>query len=123
MLLQKLTVSLKHDKRRKWYLNDHGDRKAKIKFLPGSGLHMFRYQGRVVWMTRNVEGNPMTTGFNHRPFSLQRITLSTFGRDQSFFAALFQEAMDAFTSPDTGKTKIYAVRIGRWSDRWERSME
>jgi chaperone BCS1 len=93
------------------------DEKPELQFLPGKGSHIFWYKGKMVWMQRHFDGNPMTTGWNNQVFQSERLVLSCYGRRKDFFLDLLNEAMDLSYARDVDKTKIYVLRD--WGSDWK----
>ena len=88
----------------------------KLDFLPAQGFHIFRYKGRVMWLSRDGD-KWITTGFDNKPFQSETLTLTTLGRDKGVFEQLFKEAIRYTEDKDRDKTVIYTVHSTRDSMR------
>ncbi len=76
---------------------------------PGEGFHLFRLDGRLMWMTREV-----TVGQQ----ILERITLSCFGRDKTALEGLLHAAIEERVERELTKIAIYIPNPytqGDWS--------
>lgn len=78
---------------------------------PGEGFHIFRLDGRLMWMTREV-----TTAQT----VIEKITLSTFGSDKRVLEAFIREAMDHRIARELNKIAIYVPNPFNQTD-WMRA--
>ena len=89
--------------------------KKKLQLLPGNGVHLFPYKGKIVWMTR-VAGKRMSTGWENTPFEFETIHLTTYSRSGKIFEELFAEAQAYAESLNSDKTRVYTLSSGAY--RW-----
>lgn len=112
---QKLKISTKVKKNSSsWKINQSEDEKPEILFHPGEGAHVFEYQGKMIWMTRNEAPELKTTGWDNTPFLFESLNLSMFARNDQVFQSLMREVMEYSLKRVKGETKIYVM--GRWGD-------
>jgi chaperone BCS1 len=78
---------------------------------PGEGFHVFRLDGRIMWMTREVQVVQTV---------LERIRLSTFGRSKAPLEEFIQSALAYRISRELNKIAIYVPNPFNHSD-WMRA--
>jgi chaperone BCS1 len=86
-----------------------GGRPAPI-FSPGEGFHLFVLDGRLMWMRREI-----TVG----AAIIEKITLSTFGRDKRPLEAIVQAAMDHRIERELNRIAIYVP--SPYNNEWTRA--
>jgi hypothetical protein len=79
-------------------------------FSPGEGFHLFVLDGRLMWMRREI-----TVG----PAIIEKITLSTFGRDKRPLEALAHEAMNHRIERELNRIAIYVP--SPYNNEWTRA--
>jgi len=79
-------------------------------FSPGEGFHLFVLDGRLMWMKREV-----TVG----PAIIEKITLSTFGRDKRPLETLAQEAMNHRIERELNRIAVYVP--SPYNNDWTRA--
>ena len=78
---------------------------------PAEGFHIFRLDGRLMWMTREVTAVQTV---------LEKITLSTLGRDRRVLEAFVAAAMEHRISRELNKIAIYVPNPFNQTD-WMRA--
>lgn len=78
---------------------------------PGEGLHFASVQGKLLWLTRDVQVG--TTVF-------EKISLSHFGRSSQFLSAFLQAAIDARAARETDTLSVYVPNPFHGGD-WNRA--
>lgn len=86
-----------------------GGRPAPV-FSPGEGFHIFMLDGRLMWMKREV-----TVG----PAIIEKIVLSTFGRDKRPLEAIVHAAMDHRIERELNRIAIYVP--SPYNNEWTRA--
>jgi len=86
-----------------------GGRPAPI-FSPGEGFHVFVLDGRLMWMKRDI-----TVG----PTVIEKITLSTFGRDKGPLEAIVHAAMDHRIERELNRIAVYVP--SPYNNEWTRA--
>lgn len=86
-----------------------GGRPAPV-FSPGEGFHIFVLDGRLMWMKREV-----TVG----PAIIEKIVLSTFGRDKAPLEAIVHAAMDHRIERELNRIAIYVP--SPYNNEWTRA--
>lgn len=86
-----------------------GGRPAPL-FSPGEGFHVFVLDGRLMWMKREV-----TLG----PAIIEKITLSTFGRDKRPLEAIVHAAMEHRIERELNRIAIYVP--SPYNNEWTRA--
>jgi chaperone BCS1 len=86
-----------------------GGRPAPV-FSPGEGFHLFVLDGRLMWMKREV-----TVG----PTVIEKITLSTFGRDKGPLEAIVHAAMDHRIERELNRIAVYVP--SPYNNEWTRA--
>jgi chaperone BCS1 len=86
-----------------------GGRPAPV-FSPGEGFHLFVLDGRLMWMKREI-----TVG----PTIIEKITLSTFGRDKRPLEAIVHAAMDHRIERELNRIAIYVP--SPYNNEWTRA--
>jgi chaperone BCS1 len=86
-----------------------GGRPAPV-FSPGEGFHVFVLDGRLMWMKREI-----TVG----PTIIEKITLSTFGRDKRPLEAIVHAAMDHRIERELNRIAIYVP--SPYNNEWTRA--
>ena len=76
-------------------LNQGGKPQAYLS--PGEGFHIFKLQNKWVWMTREIQANITV---------LEKITLSTLGRDKKLLQNFIQSAIDLRITRELDKISI-----------------
>ncbi|RHZ53571.1 BCS1 and AAA domain-containing protein [Aspergillus thermomutatus] len=71
-------------------------------WAPSAGTHWFRYRGRYLALTREVEEHRQTVYMR-----TEKLRISCFGRDPSILKELMQDARVAFSQKEKGRTVIY----------------
>ena len=79
-------------------------------FSPGEGFHLFVLDGRVMWMKREVQVAASV---------IEKITLSTFGRDKRSLAALAQAALDRRIERELNRIAVLVPSA--YSNDWTRA--
>ena len=79
-------------------------------FSPAEGFHIFRLDGRWMWMEREVQLGQVV---------FERIRLSTFGRDKKALEAFIEEAIRVRTEKELGRIAIYMPNPYTMTD-WSR---
>jgi chaperone BCS1 len=79
-------------------------------FSPGEGFHLFALDGRLMWMKREVQVG-MTV--------VEKISLSTFGRDKAPLEALVEAAMAHRIARELDRIAIYVP--GSYGNDWSRA--
>jgi chaperone BCS1 len=79
-------------------------------FSPGEGFHLFVLDGRLMWMKREI-----TVG----PAIIEKITLSTFGRDKRPLETLAHEAMSHRIERELNRIAIYVP--SPYNNEWTRA--
>ena len=86
-----------------------GGRPAPV-FSPGEGFHVFVLDGRLMWMKREV-----TLG----PAIIEKITLSTFGRDKRPLEEIVHAAMEQRIERELNRIAIYVP--SPYNNEWTRA--
>ena len=86
-----------------------GGRPAPV-FSPGEGFHVFFLDGRLMWMKREI-----TVG----PAIIEKITLSTFGRDKRPLEAIVRAAMDHRIERELNRIAVYVP--SPYNNEWMRA--
>ncbi|GAQ10118.1 probable mitochondrial chaperone BCS1-B [Aspergillus lentulus] len=71
-------------------------------WTPSAGTHWFRYRGRYLALTREVEENRQMVYTR-----TEKLRVSCFGRDPAILKDLMQDARVAFSQKEKGRTVIY----------------
>ncbi|KAG2002770.1 hypothetical protein GB937_009536 [Aspergillus fischeri] len=71
-------------------------------WTPSAGTHWFRYRGRYLALTREVEENRQTVYTR-----TEKLRVSCIGRDPAILKELMQDARVAFSQKEKGRTVIY----------------
>jgi mitochondrial chaperone BCS1 len=79
-------------------------------FSPGEGFHVFMLDGRLMWMKREVQVGATV---------VEKITLSTFGRDKAPLEALVHAAMGHRIERELNRIAIYVP--SPYSNEWMRA--
>ncbi|MCL4690565.1 MAG: hypothetical protein KJ007_18560, partial [Burkholderiales bacterium] len=79
-------------------------------FSPGEGFHVFLLDGRLMWMKREVQVGMAV---------VEKITLSTLGRDKAPLEALVQAAMDHRIARELNRIAIYVPST--YGNDWTRA--
>ena len=79
-------------------------------YSPGEGFHLFFLDGRLMWMKREVQVGVAI---------IERITLSTFGRDKAPLEALVDAAMQARIERELNRIAIYVPSL--YGNDWSRA--
>jgi len=79
-------------------------------YSPGEGFHVFVLDGRLMWMRREVQVGVSV---------IEKISLSTFGRDKAPLEALAQAAMNHRIERELNRIAIYVPSA--YSDEWTRA--
>jgi chaperone BCS1 len=77
---------------------------------PGEGFHVFMLDGRLMWMKREIQVAASV---------IEKITLSTFGRNRAPLEAFIRAAMDARVARELNKIAIYIP--SSYSNEWSRA--
>ncbi|CEL10200.1 hypothetical protein ASPCAL13324 [Aspergillus calidoustus] len=82
-------------------------------WTPSSGTHYFKYKGRWLALTREVEerGAQWMT-------RTEKLRVSCLGWDTSILKQLMAEARLTFSQKENGKTVIYRGTMGPYGDEW-----
>jgi hypothetical protein len=80
-----------------------------LKMLPGEGLHIFKFKGRWVWLSRSI-GQPQQNGFFGKPIITETITVSMLGTSSAGIEELFMEAWQHCNEEEKGGTKVHCTR-------------
>jgi chaperone BCS1 len=80
------------------------------RFSPGEGFHLFVLDGRVMWMKREVQ---LAVSI------IEKITLSTFGRDKRPLEALIDAAMDHRIERELNRIAVYVP--SPYNNEWTRA--
>jgi mitochondrial chaperone BCS1 len=86
-----------------------GGRPAPL-FSPGEGFHLFVLDGRVMWMKREVQ---MAVSI------IEKITISTFGRDKRPLEAIVGAAMDRRIERELNRIAVYVP--SPYNNEWTRA--
>lgn len=86
-----------------------GGRPAPV-FSPGEGFHVFFLDGRLMWMKREI-----TVG----PAIIEKITLSTFGRDKRPLETIVRAAMDHRIERELNRIAVYVP--SPYNNEWMRA--
>lgn len=89
-------------------LNQGGKPQAYLS--PGEGFHIFKLDHRWVWMTREVQANVTV---------LEKISLSTLGRDKKLLQNFIQHAIDLRISRELNKISILIP--SSYNNEWTRA--
>jgi len=87
-----------------------GGRPAPL-FSPGEGFHVFLLDGRLMWMKREVQVGGASV--------IEKITLSTFGRDKRPLAAIAHAAIDHRIERELNRIAIYVP--SPYNNEWTRA--
>ena len=87
-----------------------GGRPAPI-FSPGEGFHLFVLDGRLMWMKREVQVGGASV--------IERITLSTFGRDKRPLEAIVHAAMSHRIERELNRIAVYVP--SPYNNEWTRA--
>jgi len=87
-----------------------GGRPAPI-FSPGEGFHVFVLDGRLMWMKREVQVGGASV--------IEKITLSTFGRDKRPLEEIVHAAMDHRIERELNRIAIYVP--SPYNNEWTRA--
>ena len=87
-----------------------GGRPAPI-FSPGEGFHLFVLDGRLMWMKREVQVGGASV--------IEKITLSTFGRDKGPLEAIVHAAMDHRIERELNRIAVYVP--SPYNNEWTRA--
>ena len=79
-------------------------------FSPGEGFHLFVLDGRLMWMKREVQVAATV---------VEKITLSTFGRDKAPLEALVNAAMEHRIERELNRIAVYVP--SPYSNEWMRA--
>jgi len=79
-------------------------------FSPGEGFHVFVLDARLMWMKREVQVGPTV---------VEKITLSTFGRDKAPLEALVHAAMGHRIERELNRIAIYVP--SPYTNEWTRA--
>jgi len=80
-------------------------------FSPGEGFHLFVLDGRLMWMNREVQTGGISV--------VEKITLSTFGRDKRPLEAIVHAAMDHRIERELNRIAIYVPNP--YNNEWMRA--
>ena len=86
-----------------------GGRPAAL-FSPGEGFHLFVLDGRLMWMRREVQVGAMV---------VEKITLSTFGRDKRPLEAIVHAAMTHRIERELNRIAVYVP--SPYNNEWTRA--
>jgi len=84
--------------------------RPRMAFSPGEGFHVFVLDGRLMWMKREVQVGMAV---------VERITLSTLGRDKAPLEALVHAAMDHRIARELNRIAIYVPST--YGNDWTRA--
>ena len=87
-----------------------GGRPAPI-FSPGEGFHLFVLDGRLMWMKREVQVGGASV--------IEKITLSTFGRDKRPLEEIVHAAMDHRIERELNRIAVYVP--SPYNNEWTRA--
>ncbi len=87
-----------------------GGRPAPI-FSPGEGFHLFVLDGRLMWMKREVQVGGASV--------IEKITLSTFGRDKRPLEQIVHAAMDHRIERELNRIAVYVP--SPYNNEWTRA--
>jgi len=79
-------------------------------FSPGEGFHLFVLDGRLMWMKREVQVGVTV---------IEKITLSTFGRDKRPLEAIVHAAMDHRIERELNRIAVYVP--SPYNNEWTRA--
>jgi chaperone BCS1 len=109
-----LSVLEKEQSRSYWRRNEEEEvlSEKNMQFLPGEGQHLFKFNGRWVWLNRSIS-SPVAGGFySTRPIITETLTVSMIGRTQAPLIELFLEGMKLQRREETNITKVYSLEDG-----------
>jgi chaperone BCS1 len=81
------------------------------RFSPGEGFHLFMLDGRLMWMQREVQIGGISV--------VEKIAISTFGRDKRPLEALVDAAMECRIQRELNRIAVYVP--GQSSNDWTRA--
>ncbi len=94
-----------------FYQQDNGEINTKIRLVPSTGTHFFRYQDKWIRCERTREKNvvDMTSGN-----LWETVTLTTLGRNRKIFEDILEEAKHFALQKEEGHTVIYTTAGTDW---------
>lgn len=106
-----------------WKRAAFGEREApKLAYKPANNndIHSFNYGGQWILMNRS-KGQTITTGWNRKPMTLEHITLSTWGADNTPIQKLIDDAIQADFKIENEDLSVY-VLSNDWYGGWEKAL-
>lgn len=85
-----------------------------VVFVPGSGVHFFFYQGKLIWLTyvrEVIKNNGMSTGQYD-----ERMTIRVFPGNRKTLDDLVDSARREFQAVNNNKINIYSNRYDGWDN-------
>mmetsp|Transcript_20724 Transcript_20724/g.36868 ORF Transcript_20724/g.36868 Transcript_20724/m.36868 type:complete len:952 (-) Transcript_20724:288-3143(-) len=80
----------------------------------------FRYKGHRIFLYR-TKGETITTGYDRRPLTMESLTLTCFGRDNSILKQLIEAAMQEKLVQNSEEINVF-VLSNSWMGGWERAL-
>ncbi|OQV12540.1 Mitochondrial chaperone BCS1 [Hypsibius exemplaris] len=90
---------------------DGGRVLTKFDFLPGPGVHIFRYKNNWIRVERSREQQGMDFSIGA---PMETVTLSCIGRDKMIYHEMLEEARKLALQKTEGKTVIYTAMGSEW---------
>ncbi|XP_055356102.1 mitochondrial chaperone BCS1-like [Paramacrobiotus metropolitanus] len=84
---------------------------TKFDFLPGPGVHIFRYKNNWIRVERNREQQAMDFSIGA---PMETVTLTSLGRDRQIYLDMLEEARKLALEKTEGKTVIYTAMGSEW---------
>merc|ERR1711871_361059 len=86
----------------------------------GDALTVFEWEGKHIYMTRS-KGQVVTTGYDRRPTTIEKLRLQTFGMDDSVLRRFLDKAMETSFEVDRENLNVW-VMADSWWGSWEKAM-
>lgn len=91
-----------------------------LEILPGTGLHVFKYKGRTIWLRRWTQ-EATTRGYDKVITVPERVSLSYWGRNRDLAVDFVRMALKRLDQSDNNLTSIFTVH--RWGYWWEKASQ
>lgn len=90
-------------------------KKPEVDYMPGAGLHIFKYKGKTMWV-QHVIGKTIVTGWEKMPQELEHIDIVTWGTDTAIIKEFIDTCVEHCIEKETDLIGIYELH--RWGLGW-----
>lgn len=94
--------------------DDDAEASERILFSPGTGNHLLRHNGRLVWLNRNRDTAPAAPGQRGRAMPIETITLTVLGRSQQALREILGNSAELLSQRQQERVSVYLSEYGYW---------